>query len=117
MFMLRRRVGRLESALLTITPGGTGELFLTRPARSAGWLSWRNCRGSARPAAPNLEDGAIYAVTKKPIAETMWRFVHNVIAHPLLFFANDAAWAVRLHDWSSHKMHGRYPKLYRRING
>lgn len=43
-----------------------------------------------------------------------WRFVHNVIAHPLMFFANDARWAVRLHDWSRHKMERKYAKLYER---
>lgn len=46
----------------------------------------------------------------------MWaRFLHNVVAHPLLFFTNDARWAIRFHDWTSHMMHGRYPKLYQRI--
>lgn len=44
-----------------------------------------------------------------------WKFVHNVIAHPLLFFANDAGWSVRFHDWSRHKMHRKYQKLYERI--
>lgn len=28
-------------------------------------------------------------------------FVHNVIAHPLLFFTGSAAWVVWLHDWSA----------------
>ncbi len=42
----------------------------------------------------------------------MWRFIHNCIAHPLLFFANDAPWSVQFHDWSSQKMHNQYPALY-----
>lgn len=49
------------------------------------------------------------------IRRTAWRFVHNVLAHPALFFSGDARWAIRFHDWSSHKMHGWYPKLYRRV--
>ncbi len=28
-------------------------------------------------------------------------FVHNVIAHPLLFFTGSAAWVIWLHDWSA----------------
>ena len=37
------------------------------------------------------------------------------IAHPLLFFTNDARFAVRFHDYSSHRMHRQYPKLYKRV--
>jgi len=42
----------------------------------------------------------------------VYNFLHNCIAHPLLFLTADAAWAVQLHDWSSHKMKNQYPKLY-----
>ena len=30
-----------------------------------------------------------------------WSFVHNCIAHPLLFWTGDAGWAVSLHDHSA----------------
>lgn len=46
----------------------------------------------------------------------MWRFLHNCVAHPLLFFANDASGSVCFHDWTRHRMHKKYPKLYKRIN-
>lgn len=46
------------------------------------------------------------------IGRKWWEFVHNCIAHPLLFWTANASWAVKLHDWSSHKMHAKYPKLY-----
>jgi len=46
----------------------------------------------------------------------MWRFLHNCIAHPLLFFTCDAKWSVRFHDYSSEKMHKQYPKLYEKVN-
>lgn len=46
----------------------------------------------------------------------MWSFIHNCIAHPLLFWTLNAKWAVRLHDWSSRKMHDQYPKLYKRVD-
>jgi hypothetical protein len=40
----------------------------------------------------------------------LFRFLHNCVAHPLLFFTGDAKWAVRLHDWSSDRMRRKYPK-------
>lgn len=42
-----------------------------------------------------------------------YRFIHNCVAHPLLFFTNDSKLAVRLHDWSSLKM-PYYEKMSRR---
>src|SRR5579872_1433479 len=30
-----------------------------------------------------------------------WSFVHNCIAHPIMFWTGDARWAVRLHDHSA----------------
>lgn len=42
----------------------------------------------------------------------LWfKFIHNVIAHPLLFFTCDAVWCVRLHDWSKRRMTQRYRKI------
>lgn len=38
----------------------------------------------------------------------IWRFLHNCIAHPLLFILNDAKCAVWFHDYTLDKM----PKLY-----
>ena len=45
----------------------------------------------------------------------IWRFLHNCIAHPLLFLAMDAAWSVKFHDSTSKKMHDQYPKIYRKV--
>lgn len=45
----------------------------------------------------------------------MWRFLHNCVAHPLLFFSGDSRWAVSFHDYSSIKMHEQYPKLYKKL--
>lgn len=42
----------------------------------------------------------------------LFSFIHNCIAHPLLFWTGSAGWAIRFHDWSSVKMHDQYPKLY-----
>lgn len=44
-----------------------------------------------------------------------WMFVHNCIAHPLLFFTLNSKIAIRFHDFSSIKMHERFPKLYTRV--
>ena len=32
------------------------------------------------------------------VRELFWDFVHQCVAHPLLFFTREAQWAVRLHD-------------------
>lgn len=43
----------------------------------------------------------------------MWySFLHNCVAHPLLFFSGNSAWAIRFHDWSSEKMYMQHPKLF-----
>lgn len=31
----------------------------------------------------------------------VWSFIHNCVAHPLMWFTADAQWAVRLHDYSA----------------
>lgn len=46
----------------------------------------------------------------------LWRFLHNCVAHPLLFIANDARWAVHFHDYTSDRMKIRYPKRWMRIS-
>lgn len=28
-------------------------------------------------------------------------FIHNCIAHPLLFWSNDSKWAVKFHNWTA----------------
>lgn len=33
--------------------------------------------------------------------KVVWAFIHNCVAHPLLFWSGDARWAVRLHDHSA----------------
>jgi hypothetical protein len=33
----------------------------------------------------------------------VWSFVHNCIAHPLLFWTGDAVLVVRLHDYTARK--------------
>jgi len=35
--------------------------------------------------------------------QTFWSFVHNCIAHPLLFFSGHSRWATRLHDYSGER--------------
>ena len=41
----------------------------------------------------------------------MYGFIHNVIAHPLLFFTHNAKIIVKLHDWSGKKMTVQYTKI------
>ena len=41
-----------------------------------------------------------------------YSFLHNCVAHPLLFWTASSRWSLRFHDWSSHKMHPKFPKLY-----
>ena len=50
------------------------------------------------------------------INKFLWSFIHNCIAHPLLFFTFNSSFAVRFHDYSSVKMHAKFPKLYKRVN-
>lgn len=37
---------------------------------------------------------------------TIWRIVHNVVAHPLLELL-PARWGDLLHDWTAHKAWGK----------
>lgn len=32
-----------------------------------------------------------------------FNFLHNCIAHPLLFWSGEAHWATRFHDWTAQK--------------
>jgi len=50
------------------------------------------------------------------MSKYIWSFIHNCVAHPLLFFSVNSNWAVRFHDFSSVKMHDRFPKLYKKVN-
>ena len=33
----------------------------------------------------------------------LWSFVHNCVAHPLLWLTGHSKWATRLHDYSGEK--------------
>lgn len=37
---------------------------------------------------------------------TIWRIVHNVVAHPLLELL-PTSWGSSFHDWTAHKAWGR----------
>jgi len=39
-----------------------------------------------------------------------WRFVHNLLAHPLLALTLESSLAVRFHDWTANKA---WPRLAR----
>lgn len=41
-------------------------------------------------------------VAKKTVSQFFWKFVHNVIAHPLL--ETGFRWADRFHNWTADKM-------------
>lgn len=34
---------------------------------------------------------------------TAFSFLHNCIAHPLLFWSGEARWVTRFHDWTAKK--------------
>lgn len=39
--------------------------------------------------------------------KALWfSWLHNCVAHPLLFWMATASWAVRFHDWTSEKWLG-----------
>lgn len=34
---------------------------------------------------------------------SMWCFIHNAVAHPLLAITGNARWAEGFHDWTAEK--------------
>lgn len=38
-----------------------------------------------------------------------WAFLHDAVCHPLMALTNWAGWAVRFHDWTSHRAWPREP--------
>lgn len=45
--------------------------------------------------------GTAFCLEDKPEERLKMYFIHNCIAHPLLFFSCGARWAIRFHDWTA----------------
>lgn len=44
--------------------------------------------------------------TQNKLARAWFAWLHNCVAHPLLFWTSNANWAVSLHDWTATKWLG-----------
>lgn len=40
------------------------------------------------------------------VAWYFWKFIHNLLIHPLLALPWEPKWAQRAHDWTAKRCHG-----------